>query len=138
MDPSMFPQEHLTYVLRSSPPSLLSFLYSGKAPGSFELLPLLVPTSSSPPPAYLQPSDLSSLLSDLALRFTPSAANDFEGGLEEIIGPLVAQCGSLLVAHKLDIGGGGSGQAPASWREYLNAVQSLAEIKGVADRKSVV
>lgn len=36
------------------------------------------------------------------------------------------------MAHKLDIGGGGSGQALASWREYLGAVQSLAEIKGVA------
>jgi ubiquitin conjugation factor E4 B len=106
-------------------------LNRGKQPGTAELLPLLVPSSISPAPASLQPSDLPSLLSDLALRFTPSDANDHEGGLEDIIGPLVAQCSNQLLVTKSDIGGGGTG-GQGTWREYLSAVQSLAEVKGIA------
>lgn len=74
------------------------------------------------------------LLTDLAVRFTPSAANDYEGGLEEILLPLFTRWNMHLLMHKLDIGGGpaASGSVAPSWRDILQAVQSLTEIKLIA------
>ncbi|GAA5912015.1 hypothetical protein JCM5296_007322 [Sporobolomyces johnsonii] len=116
MDPSMFPQDHIT----------------SKPVGPLELEPLLIPTSTSPPPSSLQISDLPSLLTDLSLRFTPSPANDFETGLDEILAPLLLKFSTHLLANKLDIGGGGTPADGIGWREVLQAVQSLSEVKGVA------
>ncbi|POY75438.1 hypothetical protein BMF94_1509 [Rhodotorula taiwanensis] len=121
-DSTMFPQEHVT----------------GKPLGALELEPLLIPNSTPIPPAYLQLGDLPALLTDLANRFTPSAANDFEGGLEDILLPLFTRWNTHLLTHKLDIGGGpanvlgGGASASPSWRDILQAVQSLTEIKLIA------
>lgn len=103
---------------------------SSKPLGPLELVPLLIPSTASTPPTFLQSTDLPSLLQDLSTRFTPSAANDFEAGLEEIIGPLVSHCSLLLVRNRTDVGGGGQGGP--SWRDVVMAVQSLVEVKGVA------
>ncbi|BGP03526.1 E4 ubiquitin-protein ligase UFD2 [Rhodotorula toruloides] len=117
MDPSMFPQDHV----------------SGKTLGALELEPLLIPSSTSIPPAQLQVGDAPSVLADLALRFTPSAANDFEGGIEEILGPLFAKWNAHLLVNKLDIGGGGApGSGSLGWRDIVQAVQNLTEIKPIA------
>lgn len=68
------------------------------------------------------------------MRFTPSASNDYEGGLDEILLPLFTRWNSHLLTHKLDIGGGpaASANATPTWRDILQAVQSLSEIKLVA------
>lgn len=68
---------------------------------------------------------------DLSVRFVPSATNDFEAGLEEIIGPLINKLGLALVTNRTDIGGGGQSSGPG-WRDAVLAVQNLAENKGVA------
>ncbi|SCZ89889.1 BZ3500_MvSof-1268-A1-R1_Chr1-3g01641 [Microbotryum saponariae] len=116
IDPSMFPQEHTTPT----------------SPGPLELAGLLLPMSNTgPKTSTLQSTDLPALLQDLAGRFTPSPANDEEGGLEEVIGPLISHFGTQLIAHKVDIGGSTSVNG-ASWRDVLGAVQTLSEIKGVA------
>ncbi|SGY17721.1 BQ5605_C015g07870 [Microbotryum silenes-dioicae] len=116
IDPSMFPQEHTTPT----------------SPGPLELAGLLLPMSNTgPKTSTLQSTDLPALLQDLAGRFTPSPANDEEGGLEEVIGPLISYLGTQLIAHKVDIGGSTSANG-ASWRDVLGAVQTLSEIKGVA------
>lgn len=74
-----------------------------------------------------------SILTDLALRFTPSAANDFEGGIEEILSPLFSKWNAHLLGNKLDIGGGGeTGASSLAWRDILQAVQNLSEIKPIA------
>ncbi|BGO95650.1 Ubiquitin conjugation factor E4 [Rhodotorula toruloides] len=117
MDPSMFPQDHV----------------SGKALGALELEPLLIPSSTPIPPAQLQVGDIPSVFADLALRFTPSAANDFEGGIEDILSPLFAKWNAHLLVNKLDIGGGGApGSGSVGWRDILQAVQNLTEIKPIA------
>ncbi|GAA5985530.1 hypothetical protein JCM10908_007012 [Rhodotorula pacifica] len=117
-DPSMFPQEHIT----------------GKPLGALELESLLIPNSTPIPAAHLQLGDIPSLLNDLAIRFTPSPSNDYEGGLDEILLPLFTRWNTHLLTHKLDIGGGPAASASAtpSWRDILQAVQSLSEIKLVA------
>ncbi|ORY88496.1 ubiquitin elongating factor core-domain-containing protein [Leucosporidium creatinivorum] len=113
-DPSMFPQDHI----------------SNKTLGPMELEPLLITSTPLPPSSALSSTDLPSLLQDLAARFSPSAANDFEGGLEDIVGPLINALGMRLVTNRIDIGGGGQGGT--GWREIVGAVQSLLEVKGVA------
>ncbi|GAA5956492.1 hypothetical protein JCM8115_000586 [Rhodotorula mucilaginosa] len=117
-DPSMFPQDHI----------------SGKPLGALELEPLLIPNSTPIPAGRLQLGDVPSLLNDLAIRFTPSASSDYEGGLDEILLPLFTRWNSHLLTHKLDIGGGpaASANATPTWRDILQAVQSLSEIKLVA------
>lgn len=95
-----------------------------------ELEPLLITSSPLPPTSALSSTDLPSLLQDLAARFSPSAANDFEGGLEDIVGPLINSLGLRLMTNRIDIGGGGQGGT--GWREIVGAVQSLLEVKGVA------
>lgn len=106
---------------------------SGKALGALELEPLLIPSSTPIPPAQLQVGDIPSVLTDLALRFTPSAANDFEGGIEDILSPLFAKWNAHLLVNKLDIGGGGApGSGSVGWRDILQAVQNLTEIKPIA------
>ncbi|GJN94371.1 hypothetical protein Rhopal_007450-T1 [Rhodotorula paludigena] len=116
-DSSMFPQDHV----------------SGKALGPLELEPLLIPSSATIPEGNLQVGDIPSLLADLALRFTPSAANDYEGGLEEILAPLFTKWNAHLLGNKIDIGGGGTAAAGSlGWRDILQAVQNLSEIKPIA------
>ena len=107
---------------------------SGKPLGALELEPLLIPNSTPIPAGRLQLGDVPSLLNDLAIRFTPSASSDYEGGLDEILLPLFTRWNSHLLTHKLDIGGGpaASANATPSWRDILQAVQSLSEIKLVA------
>ncbi|GAA5939856.1 ubiquitin-ubiquitin ligase UFD2 [Sporobolomyces koalae] len=120
IDPTMFPQDHIT----------------SKPIGSLELEPLLIPNSqlalSNSP---LQPSDAPSLLTDLALRFTPSEANDHESGLDEILVPLLQRWGSILLVNKLDIAGGGNvaNSFGIGWRDIVLAVQSLTELKPIAN-----
>lgn len=104
---------------------------SSKPIGPLELEPLLVSTSNPSPTLPLQSTDLPNLMQDLSARFVPSAANDHEAGLEEIIGPLVNKLGLALVTNRTDIGGGGK-PSGHSWRDAVLALQSLAENKGVA------
>lgn len=84
------------------------------------------------PAGQLQSGDAASLLTDLAARFTPSPANDYESGLDEILAPLFSKWNAHLLGHKLDIGGGGGAPGSVGYREILNAVQTLSEIKAVA------
>lgn len=79
----------------------------------------------------LQPTDLSALMYDLSTRFVPSASNDYEAGLEDIIGPLINKLAIHLLTSRSDIGGGGQG-TPPSWRDAMQAIQSLSEVKGAA------
>ncbi|GAA6060451.1 hypothetical protein JCM10212_000044 [Sporobolomyces blumeae] len=118
IDPSMFPQDHIT----------------SKPVGSLELEPLLIPSSQLPSPAPLQASDIASLLTDLSARFVPSDANDHESGLDEILLPLLQRWGSVLLVNKLDLGGGGNlaNSNGIGWRDVLLAVQNLTELKPVA------
>jgi len=106
---------------------------SGKSVGPAELVPFLLDDGSvsSRPATSLQTNDFPSLLQDLGARFTPSAANDFEGGLEDIIEPMITSLGRSLLQNKIDIGGGGN-QSAANWRTIVGAIQSLTEIKTVA------
>ncbi|BGP43552.1 Ubiquitin conjugation factor E4 [Rhodotorula kratochvilovae] len=115
-DSTMFPQEHIT----------------GKPLGALELEPLLIPSSAVVPATQLSIGDGPSLLTDLAARFTPSAANDYESGLEDILAPLFTKWNAHLLGHKIDIGGGGGAPGSLGYREILGAVQSLTEIKPVA------
>ncbi|GAA6057987.1 hypothetical protein JCM3770_004600 [Rhodotorula araucariae] len=115
-DPTMFPQEHIT----------------GKPLGALELEPLLIPTSTITPATQLSFGDAPSLLTDLAARFMPSAANDYEAGLNDILAPLFTKWNAHLLGHKIDIGGGGGAPGSLGYREILSAVQSLTEIKAVA------
>ncbi|GAA5886450.1 hypothetical protein JCM16303_001413 [Sporobolomyces ruberrimus] len=118
MDPTMFPQDHIT----------------SKPVGSLELEPLLIPQSQLPQPIPLQSSDLPSLLTDLSLRYTPSEANDGESGLDEILLPLLQRWGSILLLNKLDIGGGGNlaNTNGLGWRDIFLALQNLTEVKPIA------
>lgn len=108
-------------------------MYSGKTLGPLELIPFLLDDASvqSRPSTSLQPNDFPALLHDLAARFTPSAANDYEGGLEDLLEPVLTHLGRQLLQHKVDIGGGGN-QGAADWRALLGAVRSLSEVKAVA------
>ncbi|GAA5900931.1 hypothetical protein JCM8208_007568 [Rhodotorula glutinis] len=115
-DSTMFPQDHIT----------------NKPLGALELEPLLIPPSTVVPASQLQAGDAASLLTDLAARFTPSAANDHESGLELILAPLFAKWNAHLLGHKLDIGGGGGVPGSVGYRDILGAVQSLSEVKAVA------
>ncbi|TNY19299.1 ubiquitin elongating factor core-domain-containing protein [Rhodotorula diobovata] len=115
-DSTMFPQDHVT----------------GKPLGALELEPLLIPPSTVVPAGQLQSGDAASLLTDLAARFTPSPANDYESGLDEMLAPLFSKWNAHLLGHKLDIGGGGGAPGSVGYREILNAVQTLSEIKAVA------
>ncbi len=106
---------------------------SGKTLGASELIPFLLDSSSvaNRPASLLQPNDFPLLLNDLAARFTPSQANDFEGGLDDILEPVLTQLGRALLSNKVDIGGGGN-QAAADWRATVGAVRSLSDNKLVA------
>ncbi|GAA5833631.1 hypothetical protein JCM3766R1_002595 [Sporobolomyces carnicolor] len=118
MDPSMFPQEHIT----------------SKPVGPLELEPLFIPQSQLPQPVPLQASDLPSLLTDLAIRYTPSETNDGDSGLDEILLPLLQRWGSILLHNKLDIGDGGNlaNTNGIGWRDILLALQNLTEVKPIA------
>lgn len=105
-------------------------IHSNKALGPLELEPLLIESLPIPGTSAITSTDLPALLQDLAARFSPSAANDFEGGLEDIVGPLINDLGMRLITNRVDIGGGGQGGT--GWRELVGAVQSLLENKGVA------
>lgn len=98
--------------------------------GPTEFIPLLVPSQSTSS-HVLTASDVPSLLNDLAIRFTPSAANDFEdASLHLIVGPVLETLGRDLFSSRSDIGGGGEGKT--GWRESLGALTNLTEVKGVA------
>lgn len=106
---------------------------SGKPLGPSESIPFLLDDTlvRSRPSTSFQPNDFPSLLHDLSARFTPSAANDFEGGLEDLLEPVITQLGRSLIQNKVDIGGGGN-QTAADWRALIGAVRSLSEVKAVA------
>lgn len=107
--------------------------YSNKPIGAIELLPYLFPASvESTSRSTFSSQDLSALLNDLTRRFTPSAENDNEGGMEQIVGPLIQAMASSLFLSKSDIGGGGAAQDGRGWRENLEAIINLTGIKGVA------
>ncbi|GAA5952757.1 hypothetical protein JCM3765_002266 [Sporobolomyces pararoseus] len=118
MDPTMFPQDHIT----------------SKPVGPLELEPLLIPQSQIPQPIPLQSADLPSLLTDLSIRYTPSDQNDNESGLDEILLPLLQRWGSVLLLNKQDIGGGGNlaNSQGLNWRDILMALQNLTEVKPIA------
>lgn len=130
----MFPQDHISFVTLGFGSSSLELTFlpprRNKTLGPMELEPLLITASPLPASSALSSTDLPSLLQDLAARFSPSAANDFEGGLEDVVGPLINALGLRLVTNRIDIGGGGQGGS--GWREIVGAVQSLLEVKGVA------
>ncbi|GAA6034754.1 hypothetical protein JCM8097_001153 [Rhodosporidiobolus ruineniae] len=123
IDPSMFPQDHIT----------------SKPLGPLALSPLLIPSLPIPPTLPLTIADAPSLLTDLSSRFIPSPSNDHESGMDVILSTLLSSWGSFLVLHKVDIGSTGGVSAPtagdlsgASWRDVIQAVQNLAEIKPIA------
>lgn len=107
---------------------------SSKPVGPLELEPLFIPQSQLPQPVPLQASDLPSLLTDLAIRYTPSETNDGDSGLDEILLPLLQRWGSILLHNKLDIGGGGNlaNTNGIGWRDILLALQNLTEVKPIA------
>lgn len=92
-------------------------------------MPLLVPSTSNP--GVLSEVDVLPLLSDLANRYVPSEANDWEGGLENVLAPLIGAIGLTLLFNKLDIGGGGNTSA-GNWRDLLQALRTLTSVKGIA------
>ncbi|KAI5478750.1 ubiquitin conjugation factor E4 B [Pseudohyphozyma bogoriensis] len=104
-----------------------------KTSGPLELVPLLLPDSTPIPSHQLQSSDLPSLLSDLATRFTPSPQNDHEEGIVDLLAPVFQALSHSLLLSNVDIGGATQpAESGKGWRELLGAVQMLAEIKGVA------
>ncbi|GAA6013068.1 hypothetical protein JCM10207_006159 [Rhodosporidiobolus poonsookiae] len=119
MDSGMFEQDHV----------------GNKPLGPTELTPLFLPSVPTPPSLPLSPSsDAAPLLSDLAGRFIPSPANDHESGLEQILGPLLTSWNASLLLHKVDIGQTAA-DAPAGalpWREVLDALQVVLDVKGIA------
>lgn len=100
--------------------------------GAIELLPFLFPNSIEPTTTSFRSVDLPALLNDLAKRFSPTAENDGESGLEEILGPVVQAIGNSLVLTEADIGGGGKAVDGRGWRESLEVIVSLTGVKSVA------
>ncbi|KAK4046180.1 Ubiquitin conjugation factor E4 [Microbotryomycetes sp. JL201] len=115
LDPTMFPQEHI----------------KGKPIGPIELEPLLNPAAKRPKTLLLQPSDATALLTDLASRYAPSESNGFEGGLENILEPLVTGLAMRLLTQRIGLDAVAQGDG-ASWRDIIGAVQQLTELKPLA------
>ncbi|GAA5972811.1 hypothetical protein JCM11641_003951 [Rhodosporidiobolus odoratus] len=121
---SVFPQDHIT----------------NKTLGPFELSPLLLPSLPIPATLPLTPSDAPSLLQDLSVRFLPSAENDHEDTFTPLLLPLLTSWNTFLLATKADIGSTGPITTPVpsslngvTWREILQAYQSLTESRQVAN-----
>lgn len=93
---------------------------------------LFPPTVETAPSSSFRSQDLPALLADLTRRFSPSAENGFESGLEDIVGPIVQSVASSVFLSKCDIGGGGQSQDGRGWRESLQVLLSLTSVKGIA------
>jgi ubiquitin conjugation factor E4 B len=73
-------------------------------------------------PDILVPSDVESLLQDLARRFEPD--NEIDG----VLGPVVLE----LLFHPCLFGLEGLGSSDASWRGVVGGLEALVSIKSIA------